>query len=836
MMGASPLVPRYMADESALTELHLDSVLTALGNSQLSLMQNRGTGMGTSLDPFTQVEIGCGRVLNEWQLRSLYRGSWFIRRVVDTPPDDMTKAGVELTLHDNSNSKVSTAALQVYRDGGQNVNPYSRRMSCGEAFRKAMTWARLFGQAYAVMRVNGGENPEKPLTKVKSFEGLTVLDRHALGPVIGTVNPEHPEFYQVDRRDNVGGTEQTYNLGQRIHESRVLVFRGAAIHPYDIQMEGDGAYDSIVQQLYECFTRYYTAKDAIGKGLDSYSLFKVAINGLNSLLGAKGGVDAIRGYLNTVAQQMSMHRVLVHDSEAGKSEFQERSFTGVAENFQLFKDELTAAAYPLPHYKIWGSVDKAGLADSGGAESRAYAEQIKSLQFRDFGDNHRRLFHAIFESLGKVPKSWEVTYPSIYTPTPEEEGAIAKTNAETLTLLKRDGIITASQGYQVLATGQPLENVLEPLDDADVLTIVDEAEEAGPSAEEELAALLGGGEPAGAIAPGVEPVPEVAPAKAEGEVAGGEEAVAAEEELAGLMAEDEEPDLATLEQQTDSADELLEMLLGWRVDAPKGKAGKKGKRKEKPDCTTGRSCGMSCVARTKKCETDLTPAADIVAKAVATRDPFDPAVNPLPRQGGAGGGRGNNRDPFDPATNPVPQRRQPQPQDPFDPAVNPVPRQQPQPPAQPQNTGGQQSGGPRTPRPLPSGVAKSRINLGTSYDFSVGSNAVNMRIEKTDLDLGREVTFYINGSFEMSDLPTSQKNRMALTLAKTFRAETSSVPDGTIYQTAAYADDGAGDYRTKAYQSFGFGKPSESDEYMYGIVRNGKLEPIDEDEALRLSA
>jgi uncharacterized protein len=598
--------------------------MQALNNS---LLRNGATGMGTGLDPFTRMEVCNTQLLSEAELRALYRGSWLIRRVVELLPLDMARAGVDIKLPDSSDHEDVSAAMQVYRDGGKDMSAYSRRVGCGESFRQAMVWGRLFGQGYCVMRCNGGEDPSKPLTKVKSFEGLSVLDRYSLRPAIGTLNPDEPEFYQIASADASG--RANYGLLQRIHESRVLVFNGAKIHPYDLQLEGDGGHDSVIQQIYEAFLRHFGAKDAIAKGLSSYSLFKVAISGLGNLLQAPGGQDALTGYLNTVSQQMSLHRIVLQDAEAGKSEFQERSFAGVAENFKNFVDELTAAT-GYPHYKIWGSVDKAGLADSGGAEAKSWAETVNGAQQQHLADNHRRLFHAIFEALGDVPKEWEVEYPSLYQPSPEELAALGKTTAETYRTYVDAEIITRTQAYQALATGQPLENVLEPLDEADVLTIVDEAEAAGPSAEEELASLLGGGGEPAVPAPGDAPVGEVPP---------------------------EAPVDPAATVQGDRADDIMAELLGWRDDAGKGGGkGKRGKRTKKPNCTTGRSCGLSCVARAKQCSADLSPAADAVAKALAARDPFDPAVNPLPRGGGRG--QGNNRDPFDPASNPVPQRQQ----------------------------------------------------------------------------------------------------------------------------------------------------------------------------------
>jgi hypothetical protein len=130
-----------------------------------------------------------------------------------------------------------------------------------------------------------------------------------------------------------------------------------------------------------------------------------------------------------------------------------------------------------------------------------------------------------------------------------------------------------------LATGQPLENVLEPLDEADVLTIVDEAENAGPSAEEELASLLGGGEtaPSGGEASVEDPTEEP---------------------------EDDESLFAT-----DAADD-------WREDKGKSKGGNTRK-----NCKTGYPCGGSCISRSKRCNKVLSgqakTAADFVALQIA---------------------------------------------------------------------------------------------------------------------------------------------------------------------------------------------------------------------------
>ena len=84
-----------------------------------------------------------------------------------------------------------------------------------------------------------------------------------------------------------------------------------------------------------------------------------------------------------------------------------------------------------------------------------------------------------------------------------------------------------------------------------------------------------------------------------------------------------------VEARADAID-VMERLLGWRADAPKGGKSKK-KRTEKAKCTKGRSCGLSCVPMSKKCKPGLSDAADVVAKSVASS--------------GGGGGSGGQAQP-----------------------------------------------------------------------------------------------------------------------------------------------------------------------------------------------
>ncbi len=442
--------------EQSAEIIKLDSVVNALSRSMLV---NKQTGMGTMRDSFTETEVGYVPLLWEQELRSLHRGNWWIRRIIDIPAEDMTKGGIDISGVDDAEAVQSV--LSLFEAGGE-ASPYGRKMGGPQAFCRAEMYARWFGRGYIILRVNGGEDLSEPLEKVDSFEGLSVLDRYQLRPAIDSINTEDPKFYRIARRNQRGGDlGPDVGMFTKIHHTRVLVFDGAFIHPYD-RNEGasDGGHDSVIQALYECFCRHYTVQNAIAKGLDSYSLFKVAIDGLADIMMSEKGDAVLAKTLDSIAEMISLHRILVQDGKAANSEFQERSFAGVHENAQGFRDELTAAS-GLPHYKLWGSVDKAGLSDSGGAESKAWADTINTQQNIKHKPNHRRIFNALFEATtGSIPASYKIEYLNIYKPTAEETANLRKTDAERYKILIDASVVSPEQVRVAIATGQDIANVL----------------------------------------------------------------------------------------------------------------------------------------------------------------------------------------------------------------------------------------------------------------------------------------------------------------------------------------------------------------------------------------
>ena len=436
--------------------LRNDGTLTGLIEG--GLLFNRQTGMGTNRSGSSHTRVGGAYLLSESELRSLFRSNWIIRKVCNIPSLDMTKKSIELTIEDGDEDDVSKIMAR-YRNPIEGVSPFSKRSSYSfdEAKQDAERWARLFGSAYIVLKLNGDEDPAKPLESVKSLDAIAVLDCHSLRPSTMDFNKTEPEFYQlvIDRDEKLG-----YKNGGLIHESRVLPFYGAIIHPYD-QNLGGGQHDSVIQSMWEVFMSHYELKATVKEALNSFSLMTVGINKLTELIAA-GKESAVKAHLQEVGLAKSVYRILVTDPDASKTGFEGRNLSGLRENVELFIEELTASA-DLPYYKIWGTVGRAGLSDSGANEARAYAENTSTAQNSKFKGNDQRIIKMLSQiELGRIPESFEVTYPSIYEPTPEEVLGMEESKARIYqTYSTIPGAVTGQEFRRAIATGQPLENIID---------------------------------------------------------------------------------------------------------------------------------------------------------------------------------------------------------------------------------------------------------------------------------------------------------------------------------------------------------------------------------------
>jgi phage-related protein (TIGR01555 family) len=157
---------------------------------------------------------------------SLYRGSWIVRRVIDTIVNDMYKAFPSI------NTDLSPEDIKAF-------DTVVKKTATIKKLRSAAKWGRLFGGAAAIIVIEGHNDLTQPLevddVEIGAYKGLIALDRWSgifpcpeLNTNINDVaNFGLPIYYDC-----------TMNSGNlKIHHSRILKFTGRELPQWELQVE-----------------------------------------------------------------------------------------------------------------------------------------------------------------------------------------------------------------------------------------------------------------------------------------------------------------------------------------------------------------------------------------------------------------------------------------------------------------------------------------------------------------------------------------------------------------------------------------------------------------------
>lgn len=122
---------------------------------------------------------------------------------------------------------------------------------------------------------------------------------------------------------------------------------------------------------------------------------------------------------------------------------------------------------------------------------------------------------------------------------------------------------------------------------------------------------------------------------------------------------------------------------------------------------------------------------------------------------------------------------------------------------------------------------------GDAGNFSVTSRVLGNRLGLS-ISPNQSTSFTVNGYHTASD-DLSRREIIAIIreVTRQYEEVMRRMEDDTVFRVSAAEGDGREDMRVKAYTSFGFSYP-DSDGFMFGVVRNGKVKRSDEDEYYKL--
>ena len=367
-------------------------------------MMNVLTGMGSARDKSQYTYTKSITFLGQEELESLY-GEWLPRRIIDIYAEQATRKGFKVLFGgEGPKAEEVVGVEQVIED-----------LYILENLMLAAKNSRLYGGSVIVMYVDDGRKADQPVDKrnIRSIEGLEVLDRYQIAPVITEENIydySKATHYQIIAGDLINQPTLTH-----IHKDRILRFDGDWL-PYRIRQRNYGWGMSNLQVIYDSFRHYWTGLNSAATLLTEFDIFVHKIRGLAAMLGA-GKESQVKDRLVVNDMSKSIYRGYAIDAEKEELEFISRNFNGIGEILEKLRIDIIGAS-KIPHTLLFGE-SPGGLGSTGRSEERDFAKTLGDYQTATFKRPLKQLMEYILLSKdgptnGKLPESWRIHFNDLY--------------------------------------------------------------------------------------------------------------------------------------------------------------------------------------------------------------------------------------------------------------------------------------------------------------------------------------------------------------------------------------------------------------------------------------
>jgi phage-related protein (TIGR01555 family) len=380
-----------------------------LGHATEAGLRNDGlanalTGMGSGRDKSQYTYTKPITFLMQEELEGLY-GEWLPRRIIDIYAEQATRKGFKVLFGgEGAKAEEVVGVEQVIED-----------LYILESLMLASKNSRLYGGAVILMYIDDGRPADQPVDKnnIRTVEGLEVLDRYQIAPVINEENIydySKATYYQIISGDLIRQPQLTY-----IHKDRILRFDGDWL-PYRIRQRNYGWGLSNLQVIYDSFRHYWTGLNSAATLLTEFDIFVHKIRGLASMLAAgKEGQVRDRLVLNDMSK--SVYRGYAIDAEKEELNFESRNLGGIGDILEKLRVDIIGAS-KIPHTLLFGE-SPGGLGSTGRSEERDFAKTLADYQTATFKRPLKQLMEYILLSKtgptnGRLPESWRVHFNDLY--------------------------------------------------------------------------------------------------------------------------------------------------------------------------------------------------------------------------------------------------------------------------------------------------------------------------------------------------------------------------------------------------------------------------------------
>jgi phage-related protein (TIGR01555 family) len=431
------------------------NALTGLGSHRDKLHGFRFRPSYTQHDPET--------------LEALYHEDDIAARIVDAPAEHMLRGWIDLKIQDEEAATpgvvaalpgVKPAAPSLELDGLEASTATLEKLKdlkAEAAFLEALVWEGVFGGSAILIGADDGRPLEEPLDldNVADVRFLNVLDRRDLIPWRWFSDPRaadygEPELYQLAPSWRPGfrakGEVQPPPPVFYVHASRLIVFPGLRASRR-AKMRNNGWGMPSLSRAYNALRQFNANWSAVGNILQDASQGVFKIKGLIDMIAA-GAQEELLTRLELIDTGRSVARSLVIDAEDESFERKDTTMSGLPQILDQTSTRVAAAA-KMPVTILMGR-SPAGMNATGESDSRNWYDTLEVERTTKLLPRMTQLLRVIFRSKlgptkGREPKSWNVVFAPLWTPTPKEDAELKKLHADTDSVRIQSGVLTPEE-------------------------------------------------------------------------------------------------------------------------------------------------------------------------------------------------------------------------------------------------------------------------------------------------------------------------------------------------------------------------------------------------------
>lgn len=302
------------------------------------------------------------------QLEWAYRGSWIVGMAVDSPAEDMCRAGIEIE------SEIDPASNDALQAAMLDLGIWAKMSEC-------IKWARLYGGSLGYIMIDG-QDPASPLDldtiAEGQFRGIMPLDRWMVNPTLSDVvtdlggNFGDPKYYDI-----VSSQPGITSYWPRIHHTRVMRFIGIDL-PFQQKQTENGWGESVIERIWDRLIAYDSTSAGAAQLVYKAHLRVMKVENLRGIIAAGGA--AMAGLTAQIANmrltQANEGITLVDTTD--EFEAQSYTFSGLSDMMLQFGQQI-AGALQIPLIRLFGQ-SPSGLGATGESDLRTYYDHLAKQQ------------------------------------------------------------------------------------------------------------------------------------------------------------------------------------------------------------------------------------------------------------------------------------------------------------------------------------------------------------------------------------------------------------------------------------------------------------------------